>query len=231
MANQFFVWLGSGRTRKHDLADKVRLLDKIAKAALPVPNGGILLDDFYWLCVQEQMIVVKNGRFTAPRPQQLFDLLYNDIHFPKLNNPVAVRAAFSATPQFNQQFTNPSQLSDALCTLWSAIRLESDQTRRDILVMEMVAKETWGTAVIQPDNDNDQITYNNEHALALPQLGAWRRPDSTMPPFVQRLQMLLRGLRRTLDKKIWQVEWIDDGHVCWIIQITQTNVRKPLCQH
>ena len=228
MANQFFVWLGSGRARKHDVSDKGKLLDKAAKAGLPVASGGILLDDFYRLCVQEQVIVVENGRFTCPAPQQLHTLLYNDIHFPKLDHPTAVRALFAAPPQLNCNVTNPQHLSHALCTLWSAIRLEPDTVRRDILLMKMVTADKWGTAVSHPHNPADQTTYpssNGSSNLTLTKLTFWQTPDKSIPLYAQRLQMLLRGIRRTLGQAAWQIEWLDDGHICWLMQVTRLTDR------
>jgi hypothetical protein len=31
--------------------------------------------------------------------------------------------------------------------------------------------------------------------------------------------MLLRGARRTFGDDDWMIEWIDDGRICWLIQI------------
>jgi hypothetical protein len=36
---------------------------------------------------------------------------------------------------------------------------------------------------------------------------------------LQRLQQLLRGVRRTFGQGNWQIDWLDDGRICWLIQI------------
>ena len=131
-----FIWLGSGRAKKWDVAPKGRHLDEAAKAGLPVPPGAILLDELFQLLLNEGVVVLDNGRVTAPDPDWLWETIYQSVRFPPLEKPVAVRTASAAAtaPQLDVDFTDSAQLSYALCELWSHLT-----DRRDVLVMEMRA--------------------------------------------------------------------------------------------
>ena len=48
--------------------------------------------------------------------------------------------------------------------------------------------------------------------------------DQSLPIYVQRLQYLLSGIRRTLGKGDWTIEWIDDGEICWLVQISECKL-------
>ncbi len=129
-----FIWLGSGRAKKWDVAAKGRHLDEAAKAGLPVPPGAILLDELFQLLLDEGVVVMDNGRITAPAPNWLHETLYQSVRFPHLDKLAAVRSTHTAAarPQLNVDFTDPAQLSHSLCELWSQLT-----GRRDVLVMEM----------------------------------------------------------------------------------------------
>ena len=50
-------------------------------------------------------------------------------------------------------------------------------------------------------------------------------------PFYNRLQSLLKNIRRIFGEKEWDVEWADDGNICWLLQIrpiTRSLVRNDL---
>ncbi len=223
MQNSLFVWLGSKRAKKRGVGETGTLLDLAARFRLPVPSGGILLDDFYRLAVEDGLFVAANGRVTCPDPPLLYEALYEAVRFPKLDKPVAVRPLFEVTdgrfsPQHNIQLTAPPQLSFSLCEVYSAAEVESE--RRDVLVMEMVKVEVVGTAVTTTSQSADTITHNGQH-LTLPQLGIFQSANLDVPPFAQRLQKLLRGLRRTFGKGEWMINWADDGEICWILKLQQ----------
>jgi pyruvate,water dikinase len=213
-----FIWLGSGRAEKWAVAAKGRHLDKAAKAGLPVPPGAILLDELFQLLLNEGVVVTDNGRITAPDPDWLHETIYQSVRFPPLDKPVAVRTA-SATaiaPQLDINFTHPTQLSGSLCKLWSQLT-----GRRDVLVMEMREMKVMGTAVTTNINEHNTIHIPNKPPLTLPQLTRWQRPAADFPPHLQRLQQLLRGIRRTFGQGEWLIDWLDDGRICWLIQIDQ----------
>ncbi|MCP4427796.1 MAG: hypothetical protein GY803_25215 [Chloroflexi bacterium] len=227
-----FVWLGSGRAKKWDVDDKARLLDQAAKASLPVPAGGILLDEFFQLVVAEGVVAEEDGRFFAPDPHWLAETLFDGIRFPRLDKPVAVRAAFSTMsgddgrplsypPQLSIDFNDPAQLAQSLCATWS--HAVATALRRDLLIMEMVPAQTAGFARNDPAVEQDAIeisTTTPSSSLHLSQLRTLQRPRANLPPYAQRLQQLLRGARRAFGKKAWEIVWADDGRICWLLQIT-----------
>ena len=228
MAKTPFLWLGANRARKWPVGDKARLLDKAAQAGLPVPPGAILLHELFDLLAAEGVIDVQAGLVTAVDDAWLHETLYESIRFPRLDAPAIVRAAFVAdgaaqpgdplyAPQRAIHLTDPAQLAQGLCRVWSSAPAAAG-LRRDVLVMEMVAAEAAGTAVIAPAAP-DAITIADGTTLDLPPLRRFVRPAADLPPYAQRLQMLLRGARRTFGAGAWQVDWLDDGRICWIIQV------------
>ena len=212
MAEFPFIWLGSGRAKKRGIAEKGRLLDQAAKAGLPVPIGGILQDAFVQICLDAEVIGAANGRYTIPDPDWLFEVLYQDVHFPMLDGLISVRGAGKAA--LNIDPTDPDQLAKALMDVWNAI--PTDQPR-DLLLMQMVEGEVAGTAVNHPQKSATMTTPTD--TLDLPPLRFWQRPSASLPPYAQRLQKLLRGLRRTFGDENWQIEWLDDGEICWLMQM------------
>jgi hypothetical protein len=176
-----------------------------------------LLAEFCQLLLAEGVVVNENGRFSTPDPQWLHETLYQGARFPHFNNLVAVRTAAEADikPQLGVDFDDANQLSSSLCEIWSQL---ADQ-QRDILVMEMVDCRERGTAVTQPDTPQDTILFLDKPPASLTQLGPWQRPDKEKAAHLRRLQMLLRGVRRSLGKKAWQIDWMDDGRICWLLQI------------
>jgi len=232
MATIPFIWLGARRSRKVPIGSKGRLLDVAASRGLPVPNGGILLDELYQLLRAERVIVQQDGRIITPDPAWLHETLYTDIHFPRLDKAAAVRAAF-ATQQgddpgaalfpgvLHVNVGDAPAMSAALCAVWSAALAHGGALRRDVLVMEMVAAQCAGTAVTHPAQKTDTVTLSDGGAMILPRLRRWQRPSTDLPPFAQRLQQLLRGTRRTFGPGDWQISWADDGLVCWLIQIAK----------
>ena len=232
MSKTPFLWLGANRARKWPLSDKARLLDHAAQAGLPVPPGAILLDELFGLLLEAGVIAVQDGLVTAVDAAWLYETLYEGVRFPRLDKPVMVRAAFSLdgaaqagdplyAPQRAIHFTDPAQLAAGLQRVWSLAGAPA-ALRRDVLVMEMVNEEMAGTAVTTPDSP-DRVTYraltSAPESLELPQLGRFARATASLSPFAQRLQMLLRGVRRSFPAGTWQIDWLDDGRVCWIIQV------------
>lgn len=216
------------------MSDKGKLLDIATSRGLPVPNGGILLHELYQFLLDEGVLVQSQGHVTVVDPNWLYEAIYEGIRFPRLHKPVAVRAAFdhqekvapytsaAALPHLHVDFCQPAALTHSLCEVWSAALAQPADTRRDVLVMEMITRQSVGTAVISPAHSDDtaQIWQGTEsYTLKLPKLGTWKRPSPQLPVFAQRLQQLLRGIRRTFGAEIAQIEWVDDGHICWLIQV------------
>ncbi len=223
------------------MGEKGRLLDVAASAGLPVPAGAILLNEMYQLFLAEAIISSVDGLITVPDPVLLHETLYEAVRFPRLDGKAAVRAAFSAdnvhleagstpfTHRLEVDLADPSQLSNALAGIWSSGLTWGDRIlelggapRRDLLLMELVAGDVAGRAISHPGDDRDEILVEAEAGtdeLSLPRLRAWRNPDPSLPLFLQRMQRLLRGVRRTFGRRELQVDWIDDGRTCWLIQV------------
>ena len=241
MSQLLFVWLGSNRAKRQGVSAPGVLLDRAAGAGLPVPAGAILLDDVYRLALAEEIAVIRDGRVRVPDIHLLYELLYQAIRFPPIHAPVAVRPALSVTTEAGAtqlrpaglkvfvDFADPGQLADSLSEAWSSALGRPDDGRHDVLVMEMVTAEVTGVALSKQDNAEDLVYFSRKSAvpapatatesLSLPRPRWWWQSSQGIPPFAQRLQKLLRGVRRTFAKGDWRVEWIDDGHVCWLCQI------------
>jgi hypothetical protein len=229
MMNLHFVWLGSGRTRKYDVTEKPRLLDKAARAGLPVPNGGLLLDLFFWLAWEEGVVQEENGTAVIPDPAALLDLLYTAVRFPRLDKPLAIRSCFPdnipGQAHLHVQPDDAEALSRALSQIWTAV-LPYEDIPRDALIMEMVEVQVGGTAVTDSSADSDQFSVFSEQFSVggkLPRPGWFGRSKADLPDYGRRLQKLLGGVRRTLGKGKWEVTWGDDGRICWILQIRKQN--------
>jgi hypothetical protein len=176
-------------------------------------------------------------------PQALYDTLYETARFPRLDKPVAVRTAFSQGQQADQgagrstvklsiDFSNPTCLAQSLCQIWSSPEWRQGEWRRDVLVMEMVRGQVSGVAFTEQAYEDDLVNYevtataanvtpedSTDRRLLLPKLRAWEPATKDVPAFARRLQKLLRGLRRTFGGRDWIIEWIDDGQICWLIQV------------
>jgi hypothetical protein len=212
----YFAWLGAKRAAKRDVAELGCLLDQAANANLPVPAGGILLHNFYELALAEGFIQKNEGGITAVSPRELHKLLYGMARFPPLQQAVAIR------PLLNNQFGDtlaPVQTMAAIPFINSLCEAWRQPTKRhDLLIITLPKTNIGGTAVTHPSKKTDSVTIA-EAKSALPQLERWQRPDSSLPPHAQRLQMLLRGLRRTFGDVGWKIVWRDDGKICWLWQI------------
>ncbi|NJN54286.1 MAG: hypothetical protein HC804_05725 [Anaerolineae bacterium] len=215
---------GCKTSAKNGVIEKGWRLDLAARAKLPVPNGGILLDDFYQLAVLEEVVQFADGRLSIPSPQALSDLLYTAVRFPQLDKPAILRPLYETAvpPQFSVNLADPPALAGALAELWAALPAGAE-TGRDVLLQEMITIAVEGTAVTHSSRPTDTITCNSQTST-LPQLGAWRRPDPAFPAHLRRLQLLLRGLRRTFGAGQWQVQWADDGRVCWLLSLKNITI-------
>jgi len=229
-----FIWLGSGRARKRGVDRKGRLLDEAARADLPVPSGGILLDEFYRICLAEGLAELSGDVVVVADPVWLHDVLYQDVRFPRLNKAVAVRSAM-AMPLDNAHSDNvarlgidsndPVQMAKAVKEVWTAMNRGEADAARDILIMEMVTIQMEGTALSVSEGLDDRITVTKSVPGAEPanfvidRLRAFQRTSGDMPPFARRLQKLLRGVRRTFGRGDWRIEWADDGEICWLLQV------------
>ena len=229
-----FIWLGSGRAPKRGVAGKGRLLDEAARAGLPVPVGGILLDDFYRLCIAEGLAELVGESVVITDPLWFHEVFYGELRFPLLKKNVAVRSAKALSAQgcnkvsiarLNVDFADAHQQAAALREVWTAMNRSDDCHSQDVMVMEMVHTQTAGVALSTADNIDDLITIWKRPVgeaidnFAVRRLRAFQRPTWVLPQYARRLQKLLRGVRRTFGRVNWTVEWADDGNICWLLQI------------
>ena len=235
-----FIWLGANRARKWSVGEKALLLDKAASAGLPVPNGAILLDELFHLFVNEGLVAMQGTAVIDYDADWLYESLYDGIRFPRFDKPVILRAAFTtlahgqlpiaSATKTHVDMNDPDELARALCSVWSVspqnVAPHSEIAfRRDVIVMEMVEGEIAGTATSTKLSagvtTTDQI-ITQDGTLEIPQLiGFFPRTDNNLPLHAQRLQKLLRGIRRTFGQGTWQIDWLDDGEICWVMKVVK----------
>ncbi len=227
MSVALFIWLGSGRAKRRRVGEKGRYLDQAAKAGLPVPTGAILTDEMLRVFLEKQVIERQGDRIIAADPTLMHNTLFYSVRLPRFDQPVAIRPAFSAgrSPfpgRLNVDMDDPVAVAAALSAYWTAADQIID-ARADLLVMEMIAPEAIGTAVTRPNETHDEtkvrIGSDEERARTLLRLGLWQSPTTGEPPYIRRLQMLLRGVRRTFGKGEWAIDWADDGRICYLLKV------------
>lgn len=233
MTAMYFVWLGSGRAKRRHVDLEGQRLDLAAKAGLPVAPGAILLDDFYRICLEKALLEVSGGRVNIPDAELLHGTLFHSVRLPRFERPVGISLIPTDMDEVQEpdkprhryiiDADRPDELARALVTTWNAAAHRPAEARRDLLLMEEYAAEQNGRAFISDELGEDRVEYSDGGTrgltLALPVLTGWRKPGENLPPFARRLQMLLRGVRRTFGPGKWVVEWADDGRICRLTRI------------
>ncbi|MEM7110874.1 MAG: hypothetical protein AAF614_00470 [Chloroflexota bacterium] len=223
----FFVWLGSKRAAKNGVGREGTLLDLAMRRNLPVPNGGILLDSFYRLCLEEGVAVEQDGRVVIPQVEALRELLFTAVRFPQLEAETTLRTLFSESENSETLLApqQPAALAHALESAWTMALQQPPPAQHDLLLLNTVTIQQTGIAMMHDDEQDDEVTVLAPDALsvfeqfALPQLQRWGRHKTDGPDYVQRLQMLLRGVRRTFGPEVGKVTWVDDGKICWLLRL------------
>lgn len=227
------VTLGSGAAQRYPAGNKGRLLDKAKHAGLPVPAGMLVLD--------ESFSEVTEG--VPERLSSIAEQIAAAVCASKMGEPYAVRSAFSAEDtqgsamagHFKSKlFVRAADVGEALVYVWHSADRYGQPVRRDILVMSMVNAQQAGVAFTEREFEDDLINYTAGVADALvsgqvegvstslPKLRSYEDslPDSSgLPGFLQRLQLLLRDVRKVFQDVDWDIEWADDGASCYLIQI------------
>lgn len=214
------IGLGTGRASSIGVGPKASLLDRALADGLAVPRG----------------FVVPDGRSFAG----LIDL----------NGPLAVRSAFSAEDGDRSSMAGrfdsllgveakPAALGEAITLVRASASVlsatEAASTRLDVLVMEQVAAVRSGVAFTEQQFEDDLVNVasgladrlvSGEEAgerLTLPKLRRWERPSRSHSSWARRLSRLLVGVRRVFGDADWDIEWADDGEVCWLVQIRRVT--------
>ncbi len=247
------LWLplGYGNAAKYGIGAKAALLDVARRYGLPVPPGIVLVDEAWRRALGSGLVRLSDsGTVSAPDPSRLiFSIGFPNFEW-ELPGPFAVRSAFSAedgatesmagyfTSRLHVDARDPAQLAEALCAVWESAERYAEkhgELRRDVLLLRMVNATHSGVAFTEHAHADDLVNFTEGLAdklvsgavegesLSLPKLRHGEKPDSHLPAWAARLQVLLRDVRRIFSHKgsgrDWDIEWADDGTTCWLIQI------------
>jgi pyruvate,water dikinase len=201
--------LGSGSMASAGVGSKAALLDDARRFGLAVPAG----------------FVVPEG--AAPGTID---------HFLATTGAttVAVRSAFSVEDGTRDShagwfLTRLRVHADDYPQAVTEVRASADEgamaSRRDVLVMCMVDARHAGVAFSEPGTYDDLVNVvagTAEHLVSGGVEGQRRelpRLERVEAGWPRRLQKLLRRVRRHFGDRPWDIEWADDGHRCWLLQI------------
>lgn len=217
-----------------EFGSKARRLADAAAAGLPVPAGYVLRHEAY----DEAR---SSGWWTPDAGWHDADAAWTAWDLPQVAPRVAVRSAFgseddaedSAAGRFTTRLDvdahDRSALLAALHDVWCSAE-GHDDTRRDVLVMRMVAAERAGVLFTEGEHELDLVDWTDGladdlvagrvagRALELPKLRRLESGDASAP-WERRLQRLARDVRRAAGAGDWDVEWADDGERCWLVQV------------
>jgi phosphohistidine swiveling domain-containing protein len=175
-------------------AHKLRFLQRAAEAGLPVPTSWYL-------------------RLAVERP----------LEWPvaPLLQPWILRAAFYSPAQREKHLIGaavPVSHTDlsweqALERLWEqAEALDPTPVQRDIFVMPYIDGQAAGRAWSDPDYPEDWIWLKDEP------VGQRFLRGQSLTGWQGRLQQLLAHIRTAFGDNDWEIEWVDDGSTCWLVQ-------------
>ncbi len=217
----YLVGLGTGRASAAAAAPRADLLDRCARAGLPVPAGSVLLDD-----------VRRNADGV-----DLVDLLGT----PDPARLVTLRSAFAApgpvpsrTIQAVPGDDGPGLVA-AVQAIWAAGTAAAVR-RTDVVLLTHVAGVQAGVAATDAGRDDvvswREVTPEARRVDRRDDVGRWAvaplgprdRPHRAvdripLPPWGMRLTRLLRDVRRVVGVGRWDVEWVDDGTRCWLVGV------------
>ena len=212
--------LGSGTFAVRGISGKAARLDDARVAGLAVPTSSLVPDG---------ADARQAGEALAERHR----------------GPTAVRSAFAAEDRDDQSLAghfdsvlNVEPTPAALARAIEAVRASgSDDFRRDVLIMDMVPAQIAGVAFSEPGWLDDVVNYTDGlgeallagkeegHRLALDR----RRRNEDDAPWQGRLAALLEQCRTHYGDLPWDIEFADDGTMCWLLQIrpiTRSPVRN-----
>ena len=201
------IRLGSGEAARAGAAPKAALLDRAARAGLPVPAGFVVLDGEPARAAGGGLWAVRSA-FGAEdgKEQSLAGWFETKLNVPGPGVPAAAEAVRASGARRPGRF------------------------RRDVLVMRMAEARHAGVAFTERDFEDDLVNHVPGLAAGLVSgaepggrmLLARRErfePLDAPPGWPRRLQALLRDVRRVFGAGDWDVEWADDGRRCWLLQV------------
>ncbi len=193
-------------------APKAALLIRAGRAGLPVPAGFVIPDG--------EPVPTDIARWAAE----------HRVH------RLAVRSAFEAEDGSEASLAGwfetvldvapeVESVSEAVDRVGDSARRRPGEFRRDVLIMAMVAAHHAGVAFSEPGRYDDLVnaTTGTADGLLSGQVVGDRRElprlERAEAGWPHRLQRLLSEVRRTFGDRPWDIEWADDGTVCWLLQI------------
>ncbi|RIK23303.1 MAG: hypothetical protein DCC51_03985 [Anaerolineae bacterium] len=78
-----------------------------------------------------------------------------------------------------------------------------------------------GTAISLQEAGEDEVIPSapEDKGMFLSRSSRQHSAEYMLPDYARRLRLLLRGTRRTFGKGDWRIDWLDDGRICYLIQI------------
>lgn len=215
------------------LDESLRLYNHAVRSQLPVPNGIILLDGAWRRLLEEEVIGVNGEDVTVYGA----DMLLERFALHALKKTVVILPAFGCETKGTRTEVVgvPKQnyaLIKGLVETWHSGRELADACRRDLLVLEQLETKRGGRALSSAEYEDDLIFCDGTaEAILLPRLWAGEPPRSA-EAWQQRLQRLLIGVRRSfnLHGTEWEIEWRDDGRVCWLWGIRPMRDPMPCAE-
>lgn len=236
------VRLGAGRVTGEGCGPKAALLDRAARAGLPVPPGVVVLDEAWHWALGRGLLRLEGP--TDRRPVSVPDpsLLMHLLGLPAFTGPLAVRAAFSGEdgataslpggyiPGLFVDGQRPPAVAASLAAVWAGALGRPRAFRRDVILQSMVGARAAGVAYTEGDFEDDlvDVTDGGHEPLVSQQVRGWhlllpkrrgRERATEHEPVAARLQRLLRDVRRVFGEGEWDVEWADDGERIWLVQV------------
>ena len=226
--------LGTGRAAAAGVAPKAAVLDRLAAAGLPVPVGAVLPDEV--------------TRPVADDPDRLADLVGplrpGRVVVVRSAFGGEDSAGSSAAGRYRTVTGVPTDDRGAVGRAVAEVLASGDGlaagVRRDVVVQQQVEAARAGVAVLEDawaddlvesvDGPGEDLVGGRRRGepVLLPRLLAGERARDgvdglALPEDLRRLSRLLRRLRRVLGRPPagtagWDVEWVDDGRRCWVVQ-------------
>jgi hypothetical protein len=158
-----------GQAAQHGCGTKAVLLDRAARARLPVPAGVVVLDEGWQYALERGLVRVEAAG--ARRPISVPDpsLLLHLVGLPSFEGPLAVRAAFSGEADADEEpagsfvpglFVDgrrPAALAAGLAGVWSAAFGRPRGFRRDLVVQDMILARHAGIATTERGYEDDVV--------------------------------------------------------------------------
>lgn len=237
----FLLKNGSGQAVRRGLADKIVILDRARRRGIAVPNALVLLDDAWRFAQHQELIITRDGILSARNVDEFLQALGIFHGLSELAPRVAVRPLFvrdseheirqpTMISKLRVDRRDPHALVTAICAEWAAALPLAANVRRDVLIMSMIDAQHAGMAVSEPAFEDDLVNFvagSGEQlarghvagiSLSLPRIMR-SEPANASLPFAQRLQQLLRQIRTVFGDQPWELEWADDGNVCYLIHL------------